>query len=51
MTKRKVTYVAEDEDFNDGSDSDDSDTGYVPRVGVDRIHHVPEESISVAVDG
>ncbi|KAJ6536254.1 hypothetical protein B0H19DRAFT_1317890 [Mycena capillaripes] len=49
MTKRKV-FLDED-DLNDGSDSDDSQEGYQTRTGVERLHHIPDESTSFGSDG
>ncbi|KAJ6598621.1 hypothetical protein B0H10DRAFT_2231600 [Mycena sp. CBHHK59/15] len=49
--KRKVTAIVEDDDLNDGSDSDDSLEDYVSRNRVPRIHHIPDETITVTKDG
>jgi hypothetical protein len=49
MSKRKAFY-AEEDDLNDGSDSDDSQDGYVPRARARRVHYIPEERITVASD-
>jgi hypothetical protein len=52
MAKRKVTLVTIDEDdVNDGSGSDDSREDYKPRTGVERLHHVPNEAISMGSSG
>ncbi|KAJ7212388.1 hypothetical protein B0H12DRAFT_1079444 [Mycena haematopus] len=50
-TKRKARFAVDDEDLNEGSDSDDSDNGYVPRQNVERIHLIPDEAISISSDG
>ncbi|KAJ7653994.1 hypothetical protein DFH06DRAFT_1330093 [Mycena polygramma] len=53
MSKRKATVVeVEDEDFNDGSNSEDEET-YVPlpRHAADRVHFVPDESFTFTEDG
>ncbi|KAJ6483545.1 hypothetical protein C8R47DRAFT_1217624 [Mycena vitilis] len=50
--KRKAFVVEiDDEDINDGSDSDDGIEGYVARDRVPRIHHIPDETISVGKNG
>ncbi|KAJ7734966.1 hypothetical protein B0H14DRAFT_2639284 [Mycena olivaceomarginata] len=39
-----------DDDLNNASGSDDAETGYTPRAAIQktqRVHHVPEETISV----
>ncbi|KAJ7839774.1 hypothetical protein B0H13DRAFT_2417357 [Mycena leptocephala] len=52
MAKRKVTLVTIDEDdVNDGSGSDDSREDYKPRTGVERLHHIPNEAISMGSSG
>ncbi|KAJ7793029.1 hypothetical protein B0H14DRAFT_3498562 [Mycena olivaceomarginata] len=48
--KRKNLHADED-DLNDGSDSDDSADGYLPRQRVERVHFVPDESITIAATG
>ncbi|KAJ7891640.1 hypothetical protein B0H14DRAFT_2560696 [Mycena olivaceomarginata] len=49
--KRKADFYAEADDLNDGSDSDDSADGYIARSRVERIHHIPDESISIDSSG
>ncbi|KAF8214693.1 hypothetical protein K438DRAFT_1749788 [Mycena galopus ATCC 62051] len=49
MSKRKV-FVNED-DFNDGSGSDDSTEGYVPRNRVLHVEHVPTETVTITNSG
>ncbi|KAJ7676100.1 hypothetical protein B0H14DRAFT_3537003 [Mycena olivaceomarginata] len=44
-------FYAEEDDLNDGSDSDDSQDGYVPRARARQVHYIPEERITVASDG
>ncbi|KAJ7210213.1 hypothetical protein B0H12DRAFT_1079743 [Mycena haematopus] len=51
MAKRKPAVAVDEEDFNDGSDSDDSADGYVPRQSVPRIHRVPDESTTITTSG
>jgi hypothetical protein len=50
MAKRKVLYVEED-DLNDGSDSDDSQEGYLPRTRGQRVHYIPAETITMGSHG
>ncbi|KAJ7823221.1 hypothetical protein B0H14DRAFT_3470200 [Mycena olivaceomarginata] len=50
MAKRKVLYVEED-DLNDGSDSDDSQEGYLPRTRGRRVHYIPAETITMGSRG
>jgi hypothetical protein len=56
MAKRKKASAIRiyDDDLNDGSGSDDAETGYTPRAATQqtqRVHHVPEGTISVGTDG
>jgi hypothetical protein len=56
MTKRKKASSSRiyEDDLNDGSGSDDAATGYTLRAATqltERVHHIPEETISVAADG
>jgi hypothetical protein len=48
--KRKNLHADED-NLNDGSDSDDSADGYLPRQRVERVHFVLDESITIAATG
>jgi hypothetical protein len=50
MAKRKALYVEED-DLNDGSDSDDSQEGYLPRTRGQRVHYIPAETITMGSRG
>ncbi|KAJ7813714.1 hypothetical protein B0H14DRAFT_3477597 [Mycena olivaceomarginata] len=50
MAKCKVLYVEED-DLNDGSDSDDSQEGYLPRTRGRRVHYIPAETITMGSHG
>ncbi|KAJ7927352.1 hypothetical protein B0H13DRAFT_2312556 [Mycena leptocephala] len=50
MRKRKSVFVADD-DLNDGSDSDLSQEGYMPREREERIHYIPDETFRVGADG
>ncbi|KAJ7453515.1 hypothetical protein FB451DRAFT_1519932 [Mycena latifolia] len=50
MSKRGIRLVSE-YDINDGSDSDDSADDYAPRSGIERTHHIPSESLSMAANG
>ncbi|KAF7349654.1 CxC2 domain-containing protein [Mycena sanguinolenta] len=49
--KRKQAVTVDEEDLNDGSDSDDSALGYVPRTAVRRVHNVPDESRTITTTG
>jgi hypothetical protein len=56
MTKRKkaTSFRIYDDDLNDGSGSDDAATGYTMRAATQqtqRVHHLPEETISVGTNG
>lgn len=50
MPKRKALYVKED-DLNDGSDSDDSQEGYLPRERGQRVHYIAAETITTGTRG
>ncbi|KAJ7301763.1 hypothetical protein DFH08DRAFT_978448 [Mycena albidolilacea] len=50
MAKRKALYVEED-DLNDGSNSDDSQEGYLPRERGQRIHYIAAETITTGTRG
>ncbi|KAJ7726031.1 hypothetical protein B0H14DRAFT_2641205 [Mycena olivaceomarginata] len=45
MAKHKALYVEED-DLNDGSDSNDSQEGYLPRERGQHIHYIAVETIT-----
>jgi hypothetical protein len=49
--KRKNRVFRDDDDLNDGSGSDDSDVGYMPRQAAPRIHYVQDESTTVTTTG
>ncbi|KAJ7832867.1 hypothetical protein B0H14DRAFT_3463132 [Mycena olivaceomarginata] len=51
MVKRKATFFEEDLLVNDGSDSDDSADGYLPRAATQPVHDVLTESITFTSDG
>jgi hypothetical protein len=51
MRKRKAPFFEEDLIVNDGSESDDSADGYLPRAATQRVHDVLTESITFTTDG
>ncbi|KAJ7798239.1 hypothetical protein B0H14DRAFT_3492715 [Mycena olivaceomarginata] len=51
LPKRKNRVFRDDDDLNDGSGSDDSDVGYMPRQAAPRIHYVQDESTTVTTTG
>ncbi|KAJ6515210.1 hypothetical protein C8R45DRAFT_1086424 [Mycena sanguinolenta] len=51
MSKRKQLVSVDEDDFNDGSDSDDSAVGYAPRSSAPRMHSVPDESTTIPTTG
>ncbi|KAJ7740989.1 hypothetical protein B0H14DRAFT_3515409 [Mycena olivaceomarginata] len=50
MAKRKALHVEED-DLNDGSDSDDSQEGYLPRARGQHVHYIAAETITIGSRG
>ena len=51
MLKRKQAVTVDEEDLNDGSGSDDSAAGYVPRNAIPRVHDVPDEATTITTAG
>lgn len=49
--KRKARVSVQEDDVNDGSGSDISDEDYIPRAGVQRLHHIHDETISATSRG
>ncbi|KAJ6484707.1 hypothetical protein C8R45DRAFT_1147586 [Mycena sanguinolenta] len=51
MAKRKPTVTVDEEDLNDGSGSEDSAAGYVPRNVVQRLHNMADEATTITTTG